>query len=197
MVKHAVLPNLLYIRETTVEGYKFWVSKKSGSGLQQFVFDRADKLKHRVCVVLEHYGRRLYTSFSDAGVFWDYYAHFKGKRCFYWINRSFELSRESSLLHLDLEWYTDSRDTQVKAKLQAIRKAINAALPHNVEILEEDLSRRIPTGKWKNSFHLYAMVTLSHNAGGCMRPLVTEKIWGSLKDRRDMYCRLTKNSYIG
>ena len=107
----------------------------------------------------------------------------------------FGLPRESSLLHLDLVWYTGSRDTQVKAKLQAIRKAINAALPHNVEILEEELSRRIPTGKWKNSFHLYAMVTLSHNAGGCMRPLVTEKIWGSLKDRRDMYCGLDLGIY--
>ena len=40
------------------------------------------------------------------------------------------------------------------------------------------------------------MITLAHNAGGCMRPLVTEKIWGRLKNRRDMYCRLTKRPII-
>ena len=40
------------------------------------------------------------------------------------------------------------------------------------------------------------MVTLSHNAQGYMRPLVTEKIWGSLKNRSDMYCKLTKKPII-
>ena len=134
-------------------GHKFWCSKRKRSGLQQFVFSRADKLEHRVCVVLEHYGRRLYTSFADVSVFWDYYSAYRGKRCFYWINRSFEVSREASLLHFDLEWYTDLQDTQVAAKLLAVRNAINTALPRKVKILEEDLSRRLPIGKFKNSFH--------------------------------------------
>ena len=186
MVKKRILPNLLLIGETIVAGHKYWFSKQKGSGLQQFVFNQADKLKHGVFVVLQHLDRRLFTSFSDAAIFWDYYSKFKGKRCFYWINRSFEMSKESSLLHFDIEWWTDSRDTHAKAKLFAIRKSFNTALPQNVQILEEDLSRRLSTAKWKNSFHLYAMITLKHNADGCMRPLVTEKIWGNLKNRKDM-----------
>ena len=40
------------------------------------------------------------------------------------------------------------------------------------------------------------MITMSHNAKGCMRPWVTEKIWGSLKHREDMYCGLTKKPII-
>ena len=101
-----------------------------------------------------------------------------------------------SLLHLDIEWYTTSRDPESTVKFRAIREAINSALPHAVKILEEDLSRHICAGKYKNSFHLYPMVTLPHNAQGCMRPLVTEKIWGSLKNRRDMFCELTKKPVI-
>ena len=40
------------------------------------------------------------------------------------------------------------------------------------------------------------MITLSHNAKGCMEPWVTEKIWGSLKHREDMYCELKKKPII-
>ena len=164
--------------------------------MQQFVYDHADGLHHRVCIVLEHYSRRLYTSFSDAGEFWNYYSTFRGKRCFYWINRSYEKTWEASLLHLDIEWYTNSRDTQTAHKLLTICKAVNAALPCEVEILREDLSRDISPNKFKNSFHLYAMVTLSHNAKTCMQPFVTEKIWGSLKHMKSMYCGLTKKPII-
>ena len=50
---------LLWIGETKVAGRRFRFSKKKGSGVQKFVFNQADRMKHRVCVVLEHYGRRL------------------------------------------------------------------------------------------------------------------------------------------
>ena len=164
--KKRVPPKLLWIGETKVAGQMFWFSKKKGCGFQQFIFNRAERLKHRACVVLQHHGRRLYTTFASAGVFWDYLK----ERYFYWINRSCELSKEASLLHFDLEWYTDVRDPKIAPKLIAIRSAINAALPHAVEILQEDRSRSLLSGKYKNSFHLYALITLSHNGGGCMRP---------------------------
>ena len=100
------------LRRTMIEGYPFWLSKESGSGLQLFVLKRADHLGHRVCVVLESFGRRLYSSFINVQHFWWYYSNFKGRRCFYWINRSFEVSNENSLLHFDVEWYTPLRDLQ-------------------------------------------------------------------------------------
>ena len=77
------LTNHPWIRRCNIAGQNFWLSKKRGSGLQQFVFNRADKLDHRVCVVLEHFGRRLYTSFSKTADFWKYYSEFKGKICLY------------------------------------------------------------------------------------------------------------------
>ena len=117
-------------------------------------------------MVLEYYKRRLYSSFSNASTFWDYYSEFKGKRCFYWINRSYELPKEMSLLHLDIEWYTSTRDVQGAAKILSIREAIISALPLPVGIFEEDLSLGTCTGKYKNSFHLYPVQTLSHYYDG-------------------------------
>ena len=110
-------PDLANIRVTVIEGQPYWLSKKRGSGLQQFVLDCTVNAKHRVCVVLQSHGRRLYTSFVDAGHFWNYYVSFKGKRCFYWINRSFGISKEVSLLHLDIEWYTQCQDPDAERKI--------------------------------------------------------------------------------
>ena len=96
---------------TRIEGHPWWFSQKTGSGPQKFVFQRADNLNHLVCIVLESWGRRLYGSFVNAQHFWAaYYPRFKGKRCFYWINRSFEVPGESSQLHFDVEWFTPIRD---------------------------------------------------------------------------------------
>ena len=130
--------------KTIIEWHPFWFSKQKESGPQRFVFKRADNLGHRVCVVLENRGRRLYGSFRDAEHFWAYYSKFEGKRCFYWINRSFEVSTESSLLHFDLEWYTPSRDPTANEKVDAICSVINSNLPTPVKILREDLSRTAP-----------------------------------------------------
>ena len=100
---------------------------------------------------------------------------------FYWINRSFEVPTESSLLHFDLEWYTPSRDPTAHEKVDAICSVINSNLPTPVKILREDLSRTAPEDSWYNSFHLYALVTLDHNAQGCTRHFVINNIWSSLR----------------
>ena len=173
---------------TIIEWHPFWYSKKKGSGPQRFVFRRADNLRHRVCIVLENYGRRLYSSFTDAQNFWAYYSRFQGKRCFYWINRSFKVPSESSLLHFDLEWYTPLRDPKASEKLDTICTAINCALPSPVRILRENLSRIAPNNLFYNSYHLYALVTLEHNAQGCMKTFVINNIWPRLRDRPDMWC---------
>ena len=138
--------------------------------------------------MLENYGRRLYSSFTDAQNFWAYYSRFQGKRCFYWINRSFKVPIESSLLHFDLEWYTPLRDPKASEKLDTICTAINCALPSPVRILRENLSRVVPNNLFYNSYHLYALVTLEHNAQGCMRTFVINNIWPRLRDRPDMWC---------
>ena len=48
-----------------------------------------------VFVVLEHKWWSLYGSFKDAANLWDYLSTFSGQRCFYGINRSFELTNET------------------------------------------------------------------------------------------------------
>ena len=185
-----------FLGESVIWGHHFNYSKRKGSGLQKFVFARADKMHHRVCVVLEYWGRRLYGSFADAGAFWQYYSTFKGKRCFYWINRSFELQEEVSLLHLDVEWLTDQPDPLAEQKLNTICEAVQASLPMTVEILREDLSRRKFQSRWKNSFHLYPMVTLEHNSENCMRTFVKKKVWPKLEQRRDMHCPFSKKPIL-
>ena len=130
-----------FLHESIIWGHRFFYSKKRGSGLQKFVLDRADSPQHRVCVVLEYWGRRLYCSFATPTTLWKYYSTFKGKRCFYWINRSFELQEEASLLHLDVEWTTERPDPLAQEKLNTICAAVQASLPNNVEILREGLSR--------------------------------------------------------
>ena len=74
-----------------------------GRGAQAVIFRLADDEGHHVCVVLEVYGTRHFTSFSDYNAFLDYYTKFKGHRCFYSIDRSFYVDAESSLLHFDIE----------------------------------------------------------------------------------------------
>ena len=178
-----------------IEGWPFWFSRKKGSGPQRFVFRRADTLGHRVCVVLEN-GRRLYTSFADVHHFWSYYSRFQGKRCFYWLNRSFEVKDENSLLHFDVEWYTPVCDPKASEKLNTICDAINRALPSPVKILHENLSRTALDNSFKNSFHLYALVTLEHNAQNCMRDFVQKIIWSPLKRRQDMWCGKKRRSIV-
>ena len=152
------------LQKMMIEGYPFWYSKAKNSGPQKFVFQRADTIDHRVCIVLENWGRRLYSSFANVQHFWSYYSSFKGERCFYWLNRSFELPNESSLLHFDVEWYTPTFDPKASEKLNCICNAINSALPSPVRILREKLSRNIHNSLFKNSYHLYPLITFEHKA---------------------------------
>ena len=179
-------PDLASLREQVIDRHPWWLSKKKGSGLQQFVFNRADRANHRVCIVLQSHGRRLYSSFPDAIHFWNYYAAFKGKRCFYWINRSFVIPGEVSLLHLDIEWWSQKRDTLAEKKITAICSAINEALPKPVAILKDNLSRKVSQNKFKNYWHLYPQITMAHNAQGCIHRFVKRNIWDRLKVREDM-----------
>ena len=121
---------------------------------------------------------------------------FQGKRCFYWLNRSFEVPNENSLLHFDVEWYTPLRDPKAAEKLDRICNIVNSALPSPVKILRENLSRSVPDNSFKNSYHLYALVTLEHNAQGCMKSFVTNNIWPHLKDQQDMWCGKSKRPII-
>ena len=65
-----------------IDGLSFWRKKHNGKGVQEWVFQRVDTQSQKVCVVLEWNRRRLYTSFPDAPIFWNYYVSFKGKRYF-------------------------------------------------------------------------------------------------------------------
>ena len=90
-----------------------------------------------------------------------------------------------------MEWYTPICDPKAGEKINEICTVINRALPSQVRILRENLSRTIPfrnNNIYKNSYHLYPLVTLEHNAKSCMRSFVKNNIWSRLKDRQDMWC---------
>ena len=99
-----------------IQGHTFWGAPGKRVGIQRYVLSRADTLSHKVCVILEYHGRRLYSSFQDRFTFWQYYSSFQGDRCFYWINRSFECPKESTLLHLDIGWHTSRCDPAASKK---------------------------------------------------------------------------------
>ena len=176
-----------------MEGHSYWRSNQHSKGVQEWVLHNADKHNHKVCIVLQHQGRRLYTSFPDAHAFWEYYSKFIGKRCFYWINRSQELRREISLLHFDIEWYsaTPGDDPTTTERLHILKTAVNSSLPKPCTFTEERLSRPSPNGgpEWYNSWHLYADgITFEKNAQGCMRTFVIDKVWNKIKTHALMKC---------
>ena len=176
-----------------MEGHSYWRSNQHSKGVQEWVLHNADKHNHKVCIVLQHQGRRLYTSFPDAHAFWEYYSKFKGKRCFYWINRSQERREEISLLHFDIEWYsaTPGDDPSTTERLHILKTAVNSSLPKPCTFTEERLSRPSPNGgpEWYNSWHLYADgITFEKNAQGCMRTFVIDKVWNKIKTHALMKC---------
>ena len=176
-----------------MEGHSFWRKKKNGKKVQDWVLQKADARKHKACVVLEHNTGRLYTSFPNAHAFWEYYSRYKGRRCFYWINRSHGQAEEISLLHFDIEWFsaTTEDDPTTEERLQILRAAINNSLPKPCEFTLERLSRPSPKGnhEWKNSWHLYAKnTTFENNAQGCMRDFVRDKVWERIKAHPLMRC---------
>jgi hypothetical protein len=159
--------------------------------VQATAFAHGKERNHTVYIVLEHDRHRLYSSFLNADAFWVYYNAFPGPRCFYWINRSFEVSSESSLLYLDLEWYTHGPDPEAEDKVDAISRAVTSCLPKSCEVLREGLSRTLDDGWYKNSFHLYPQVTFQHNGQSCMRDFVCTLVWGKLEGRPEMKCPKT------
>ena len=123
--------------------------------------------------------------------FWNYYSTFQGPRSFYWINRSFWKKDEVSLLYFDIEWYSESEDPTANERLAIIKQAITSSLPRKCQFINERLSRPDKKWGWKNSWHIYADVTLEHNAQGCMHSLVVNQIWFRIKDEPLMWCSTT------
>ena len=70
---------------------------------QAELFRLANLDGHRVSIALEIHGTRFFTSFLDYNTFLDYYATFKGLRCFYTIDRLYSVNAENSMLHMDVE----------------------------------------------------------------------------------------------
>ena len=81
-----------------------------------------------------------------------------------------------------------SQTKRQKKKIDLICQTIQIALSRKVSMIKENLSRKTPEDEWKNSWHLYADVTMKHNAEGCMKDFVDKDIWGRLKHRKDMWC---------
>ena len=183
-----------------IEGHSLWKMKPNGKKVQEWMFQRADARNHKVCVELEWNRKRIFSSFPDAPTFWKYYVTFKGRRCFYWINRSFEQPAESSLLYFDVEWYsaTTTNDPTTAERVRILKNAINACLPKPCSFQEERLCRPCPKGgkHWYNSWHLYTNVTLEHNAKGCMKPFVKNKVWKRIMALPLMWCPILEKPIL-
>ena len=72
MAKKVILPAC--IDTIVVEGVRF--IRRIGSQVE--LFRLADKESHQVCIVLEIYGTRLFTSFENDQEFLNFYLKFKG-----------------------------------------------------------------------------------------------------------------------
>ena len=96
------LPDLRPTR-IVVQRHSFWRATPTSCPVQEWIFNIADSEHHKVCIVLLWGKSRLYGSFPDAESFWTYYSNFKARRCFYWINRSYEVGEEASILPFDIE----------------------------------------------------------------------------------------------
>ena len=101
-----------------------------------------------------------------------------------------------SVLYFDIEWYSETEDPTAEERLAIIKKAITACLPRKCQIIGERLSRPDPKSGWKNSWHLYTDVTFQHNAQGCMRAFVHNKVWRRIKDEPLMWCSATNKPIL-
>ena len=174
-----------------IEGHTYWHQAAGGLGPQKWVFNKADEKGHKVCVMLQRSSRRHYASFDNIETFWAYYRSFQGPRSFYWINRSYELEGEMSILYLDIEWYSETEDPSAEERLAIIKNALQTCLPRPCQITEERLSRPHYKYGWKNSWHFYTDVFLEHNAKGCMKSFVVNKLWQLIKEEPLMWCSST------
>ena len=133
-----------------IEGHTYWHQAAGGLGPQKWVFNMADEKGHKVCVMLQRSSRRHYASFDNIETFWAYYRSFQGPRSFYWINRSYELEGETSILYLDIEWYSETEDPSAEERLAIIKNALQTCLPRPCQITEERLSRPNSKYGWEN-----------------------------------------------
>lgn len=149
-----------------------------GIGAQTEMFRLADIERHKVCIALEIYGTRYFTSFLNYDTFLNYYETFQGHRCFYTIDRSNSVASATSLLHMDIEWYSEDEGpgTQYEEKIELIVAAVRKCRPGDkyIEVLHEDLSRYKEPNTWYNLAHLYFQTTFDHNADGCMRQFIND-----------------------
>ena len=186
-VKHLQAPssNSSPIR-VVIESHSFWKMKPNRKGVQEWVFKTADSRNHKVCVALEWNRKRIFSFFPDAPTFRKYYASFQ--------------PTETSLLYFDVEWYSATTwDDPTSGERQRILKnAINACLPKPCSFQEERLCRPCPKGgkHWYNSWHLYTNVTLEHNAKGCMKPFVKNKVWKRIMALPPMWCPILEKPIL-
>ena len=75
----------------------------TGKDPQAEVFRLADEDGHTVCVVFQLNRSSYFTSFCNYDEFLDYYISFKSTRCFYSIDRSYTVAKDTSLLHFCIE----------------------------------------------------------------------------------------------
>lgn len=177
------------ITQLTIENHPWFATHTKGTRPQQASFEHGEHLGHRVYVCLEFNMNRLYSSFESVDAFWDYYSSFTGPRCFYWINRSYQLDVEKSPLHFDIEWMSNGIDPHAGMNIEKMQRAVRTSLPDfECEFELEDLTREISDNQTKNSFHLFITnAVLEQNASGCMKQFVQEVIWRELKDDQDMW----------
>ena len=137
-----------------IQKHTYWRATKKSCSVQKWTFDIAEKRNHKVCIILLWGTSRLYSSFPNAHEFWNYYSRFQGRRCFYWINRSYEIDEETSILHFDIEWYTKKEDPSALEKLRLIKTATMALTNKTISFHEERHSRPHQKWGWKNSSHI-------------------------------------------
>ena len=111
------IPRSSWPTRIVIQKHSFWRMSQDSPSVQRWVFDIAKNRNHKVCIVLLWRKSRLYGSFTNAEALWEYYSRFQDRRCFYWINRSYEIKEEASTLRFDIEWFTKNEDESATEKL--------------------------------------------------------------------------------
>ena len=171
------IPRPLWPTRIVIQEHTFCRATPKSCSIKQWVFDIASTRNHKACIVLLWQKSRLYGSFTNAEAFWKYNSRFQDRRCFYLINRSYEIKEEASILHFDVEWFTQDEDNSAPERLSIIKSAVAVIARNPITFHEERLSRQHLEHGWKNSFHLYTDLLFEHNAQGCMREFVENKVW--------------------
>ena len=84
--------------------------------------------------MLQRSNSRHYASFANIETFWAYYMSFQGPGSFYWINTSYELEAEMSILYLDIEWFSKTKDPSAREILTIMKDTVNKCLPRPCKV---------------------------------------------------------------